>query len=91
MSLYREGYAQALQWVKEQTDVNKLLWYIDGLQGRDNIEDEDDLEEVRSEAIEQCRQEFLDTSSSEYSQVQFYLKATKLIGEIFDCGDRPSI
>lgn len=74
MALHYEGFGEAIEWVKQQTDIDVLLNYIDGLYGRDNIEDEADLDEVRGEAINQCREEFTDKSSKEYSLVEFHLK-----------------
>lgn len=74
MSLYREGFGEAYAWVKQETDISALLDYIDALYGRDNIEDESDFDEVRNEALEQCRKEFMDTSSNEYSLVEFHVK-----------------
>lgn len=74
MSLYYEGFNDSFEWVKQQTDIDELLQYIDGLQGRDQIDDESDFEQVRAEAIRQCKEEFTDKSSNEYSLVQFHVK-----------------
>lgn len=73
MSLYYPGYAEARQWVLAQTDLGELLNYIDGLQGRGNLENATDLGEVKSEALRQCKEEFTDKSSPEYEQVEFWV------------------
>lgn len=65
MAYYYEGYWKARE-VLLDADLETLLLHIDTLYGRDNIEDESDIEEVRREALRQCKEDFTDTSSEEY-------------------------
>jgi len=76
MRYFYEGYNQARQ--KFQTaDLDECLSLIDDLYGRDQIEDESNLEEVREEALRQLKEEFTDKSSHEYEQVQFWTKVVR--------------
>ena len=66
MAYYYEGYSEARRSL-ESADLKDLLQFIDAIFGRDDIEDENDIEEVRREALRQCKEEFTDRSSSEFS------------------------
>jgi hypothetical protein len=79
MGLYHPGYDNARKRVLEG-DLDYCLSVCDDLQGRGNIEDEDDLDEVRGEALDQLREEFTDKTSSTYEQVQFWGKVHKAGG-----------
>jgi len=65
MAYYYEGYQEARKALLD-ADLETLLQHVDTLYGRDNIEDESDIEEVRREALRQCQKDFTDTSSEEY-------------------------
>lgn len=71
--MYYSGYSEARQQIACM-DLDELLAYLDTLYGRENLKYGDGVEAVRTEALEQCRREFTDTSSREYEQVQFYTK-----------------
>lgn len=79
MGLYYEGFRKAQQEI-QNADLNELLRHIDGLYGRDNIEDESDIKEVRTEALRQCKEDFTDKASPEYSMVGFYNDLLKAQG-----------
>ena len=73
MGLYFEGFDKARQEIFKMSEI-QLLDYIDGMWGRDNLEPGFSLEQLRNEALSQCKKDFTDTSSDEYSQVEFYKK-----------------
>jgi len=77
MSMYYQGFNEAYQWVKDQAEVSPLLDYIDALYGRDNLDDQSDLDQVKAEALRQCKEDFTDKDSPEYERLQFHLKVAE--------------
>lgn len=73
MAMYFEGYAEARREVQKMNE-QKLLDYIDSLFGRENLPESFTLEQLRNEALAQCRREFTDTTSAEYETVDFYTR-----------------
>ena len=76
MSMYHEGYSKAREEVSNMSE-SELLEYIDGMYGTDNLPLDYTFDDLRTEALDQCRRDFTDTSSKEYEQVQFYTKLHK--------------
>lgn len=72
MSMYFEGYREARQEVSEMSEAD-LLEYIDGLYGRKNLPEDYTADDLRREALEQCKSDFTDYSSEEYERTQFYI------------------
>jgi len=73
MALYYEGYSDAISSVRA-AEIPELLRHLDGLYGRDNVKDINNIEEVRREALRQVKEEFTDKSSEEYETVSFWQK-----------------
>lgn len=57
-SRYYPGYQEA-NYVVQKMSEQELLDHIDGLYGRDNLPENYTLEDLRREAIEQTRKDFL--------------------------------
>lgn len=76
MAYHYEGYSEAVQSVMKMSEP-ELLRYLDDLYGRDRLPENASLEEIRAEALRQCDEEFTDTQSHEYEQVQFWTKVVK--------------
>lgn len=72
MAVYYEGYTEARDKVLKM-DEGELLDVLDNLYGRDTLPDDFTLDDLQSEALEQVRREWTDTSSKEYEQVQFWV------------------
>ena len=73
MALYYEGYSEAISNVRA-AEMPDLLRHLDGLYGRDNVKDINDIEEVRREALRQMKEDFTDKDSEEYKTVSFWQK-----------------
>ena len=73
MGMYYEGFSEAYENVREMS-AKELLEYLDMLFGRDNLPEDYTEEELRREALEQCRREFTDINSREYEMVEFWKK-----------------
>jgi len=69
--MYYEGHNKAQKNLLKMS-INDLLEVIDGLYGRDNIEDEKDKKEVLAEAQRQVRKDFTNIESSTYKSVSFW-------------------
>jgi hypothetical protein len=76
MSLYYPGYQQAREAIQSM-DEQELLQTIDSLMGRNNLLENYTLEELRSEALVQCREDFTDKNSTEYEMINFYTNLHK--------------
>ena len=74
--MYYEGYGKARKEVSGMSEAD-LLTHIDTLYGRDNLPENYTLEELRIEALDQCRRDFTDTSSREFETVEFYKRLHK--------------
>jgi len=73
MSYFLPGYSEAR--ARFQTaPLGECLSLIDDLFGRDNLDDESDLDEVRAEALRQLREEFTDRESEEFERADFWTK-----------------
>jgi len=73
MSMYFEGYSEAREEIKKMSE-DDLLGYIDDMYGRENLPEDCTVEDLRLEALSQCKRDFTDTSSNEYDLVMFYSK-----------------
>jgi len=73
MSMYFEGYSEAREEIKKMSE-DDLLGYIDDMYGRENLPEDYTVEDLRLEALNQCKRDFTDTSSNEYDLVMFYSK-----------------
>jgi hypothetical protein len=80
MSLYYPGYSEARENVAKMSEP-ELLRLLDDLFGRDNMPDGATLEEIRAEAFRQLREEWMDRSSPEYEQTQFWIKIMQAGGQ----------
>ena len=76
MSMYHEGYKEAREAVNKMTEA-ELLEYLDALYGRDNLPENPTVEQIRYEALAQCRRDFTNTDSKEYETVQFFQELHK--------------
>lgn len=76
MTLYYPGYTQARDAVQQMTEA-EMLAYLDDLQGRDNLPENYTPDDLRVEALNQCREEFTDRTSPEYELNQFWIKVIK--------------
>lgn len=76
MALYHEGYFKARQAALEANEED-LLSILDSLYGRDSLEGNYTLEELRGEALAQLEREFTDRTSQEYEMVDFWRKVIK--------------
>ena len=81
MSMYFEGYREARQEVAAMSEAD-LLEYIDGLYGRKNLPDDYTVDDLRNEALEQCKADFTDYGSPEYEQAQFYIGLAKAMRRV---------
>lgn len=70
MGMYFEGYEKAREAILAMNE-EELLQYLDAMFGRKNLPDDCTIEDIRYEALEQCRRDFTDTSSDEYQLVDF--------------------
>lgn len=77
MALYFDGYSEARASLQAMT-TEQLLDWMEGMKGTDGIEDKSDHEEVLNEALRQCKEDFTDRSSTEYSRLQFHIGASKV-------------
>lgn len=73
MPMYYEGYSEAREEIKKMSE-DDLLGYLDDMYGRDNLPEDYTVEDLRLEALSQCKRDFTDTSSNEYDLVIFYSK-----------------
>ena len=80
MSMYFEGYKEAREEIGNMNE-DDLLGYIDDMYGRENLPEDHTVEDLRAEALNQCKRDFTDTSSNEYDLVMFYSKLHKAMKE----------
>jgi len=71
MSLYLEGYKEALAAVRRMDEL-ELLAYIDGLEGRGNLPKNHTLAQLQLEAQDQCSRKFKDKSSRYYEMIEYW-------------------
>jgi len=64
---YLEGYSQALQAVSSMTRAEHIE-YIQGMYGSSRLKFEATDEEIKREAIRQCKLDFLDPIAETYEQ-----------------------
>ena len=72
MSMYYEGYAEAVKSVKS-AELPELISHLDALYGRDSVEDLDNVEEVLREVLRQVKKDFTNKESEEYKAVSFWV------------------
>lgn len=76
-SRYYDGYQEA-NYVVQKMSEQELLDHIDGLEGRDNLPKNYTLEQLRQEAIEQTRKDFLTPEGKQMEQERSaYIKALR--------------
>ncbi len=76
MSYFYEGYSNARAEL-QKASLDECLDLIDAHFGREEIEDESDIKEVRAEALRQQREGWTDKDSAEYERATFFLKVAR--------------
>jgi hypothetical protein len=71
MTMYYEGYEEAKKEILGMSEQD-LYDYIGGIFGCDNLPENPTRDELVNEALRQCRLDYTDTQSNEYSLASFY-------------------